>query len=87
MSIIFKKQIMKNFGLDTQIMGLDPMSYIAGLIEKNEKNEIDLERMKQSVAGLKQFNNHARLRLDAAKYELKAKEFELEQLKQNKAES
>lgn len=78
---------MKNFGLDTQIMGLDPMSYIAGLIEKNEKNEIDLERMKQSVAGLKQFNNHARLRLDAAKYELKAKEFELEQMKQNKAES
>lgn len=70
---------MENYGLDTPIMGQSFMSYIASLIEQNEKQEIEIERAKQSVSMLKQFNNHARLRLDASKHSLKLKEFELEQ--------
>ena len=78
---------MKSFELETQIEGHNAMEYMASLIEKNEKQEIEIERGKLSVAVLKQMNNRSRLLLDAAKYELKAKEFELEQMKQNKAES
>ena len=78
---------MKNFELETKIQGRDAMSYMARLIEKNEKQEIEIERGKLSVSVLKQMNNRSRLLLDSAKFELKAKEFELEQMKQNKAES
>ena len=78
---------MEQFELKTKIGGKDAMDYMAGLIEKNEKNEIEIERGKLSVAVLKQMNNRSRLLLDAAKFELKAKEFELEQMKQEKVES
>lgn len=66
---------MSKFDLDVTIKGVDAMKYMAGLIEKNEKQEIEIERGKLSVAVLKQMNNRSRLMLDAAKYELKAKEF------------
>ena len=78
---------MKNFELETRINGQDISKYMASLIEKNEKNEIDLERGKLSVAVLKQMNNRSRLLLDAAKFELKTKEFELDQMKKAKAEA
>lgn len=78
---------MEKFELKTQIAGQDAMSYMASLIEKNEKNEIEIERGKLSVLILKQMNNRSRLLLDAAKFELKTKEFELEQMKQTKVES
>ena len=78
---------MKNFELETPINGQDISQYMASLIEKNEKNEIELERGKLSVAVLKQMNNRSRLLLDAAKFELKTKEFELEQMKKTKAEA
>lgn len=78
---------MKQFELETTIAGQNMMSYMANLIEKNEKNEIAVERGKLSVAILKQMNNRSRLLLDAAKFELKTKEFELEQTKQAKAAS
>lgn len=78
---------MKNFELETKIQCRDAMSYMASLIEKNERNEIEIERGKLSVAVLKQMNNRSRLLLDAAKFELKTKEFELEQMKQSKSES
>lgn len=78
---------MKQYELGTRISGKDAMSYMASLIEKNEKNEIEIERGKLSVAVLKQMNNRSRLLLDAAKFELKTKEFELEQMKQEKTES
>lgn len=72
---------MQNFELQTKIQGVNTMEYMASLIEKNEKQEIDIERGKLSVAVLKQMNNRSRLLLDAAKYELKLKEFELEKKK------
>lgn len=78
---------MKQFELETTIAGQNMMSYMANLIEKNEKNEIEVERGKLSVSVLKQMNNRSRLLLDAAKFELKTKEFELEQMKQAKAEA
>ena len=72
---------MQNFELQTKIQGVNTMQYMASLIEKNEKQEIEIERGKLSVAVLKQMNNRSRLLLDAAKYELKLKEFELEKKK------
>lgn len=78
---------MKQFELEATIAGQNMMSYMANLIEKNEKNEIAVERGKLSVAILKQMNNRSRLLLDAAKFELKTKEFELEKMKQAKAEA
>lgn len=72
---------MQDFELQTKIQGVNTMDYMASLIEKNEKQEIEIERGKLSVAVLKQMNNRSRLLLDAAKYELKLKEFELEKKK------
>ena len=65
-----------NFGLDQNIDGMDAMQYMAHLIEKNEKQEIEIERGKLAVGILKQMNNRSRLLLDAAKFELKCKEME-----------
>lgn len=70
---------MNRFGLGTNISGIDQQKYMAQLLEKNEKQEIEIERGKLSVAILKQMNNRSRLLLDAAKFELKEKEFNLNQ--------
>ena len=78
---------MKQFELETTIAGQNMMSYMANLIEKNEKNEIEIERGKLSVSVLKQMNNRSRLLLDAAKFELKTKEFEMEKMKQSNSAS
>lgn len=67
---------MNKFDLDVKISGVDAVKYMASLIEKNEKQEIDIERGKLNVAVLKQMNNRSRLLLDAAKYELKVRELE-----------
>jgi hypothetical protein len=66
----------KKFGLDQNIGGVDAMAYMAKLIEKNENQEIEIERGKLAVGLLKQMNNRSRLLLDAAKFELKCKELE-----------
>ena len=70
---------MDNFELNTKIQGANAMEYMASLIEKNEKQQIEIERGKLSVAVLKQMNNRSRLLLDAAKYELKKTEVEKQQ--------
>ena len=67
----------KKFGLDQNIGGVDAMAYMAKLIEKNENQEIEIERGKLAVGLLKQMNNRSRLLLDAAKFDLKCKELEL----------
>ena len=67
----------KKFGLDQNISGVDAMAYMAKLIEKNENQEIEIERGKLAVGLLKQMNNRSRLLLDAAKFDLKCKELEL----------
>lgn len=67
---------MSNFELETKIQGVSASEYMASLVERNEKQEIEIERGKLSVAVLKQMNNRSRLLLDAAKFELKRKESE-----------
>lgn len=62
-----------NFELDTPIAGKSTMEYMANLLEQNEKQELDIERGKLSVAVLKQMNNRSRLLIDAAQFEYKLK--------------
>lgn len=68
------KNLLHELRLDTQIHGMDLSSYMAELLEKNDRNEIEIEKGKLSVAILKQMNNHSRLVLDAYKYKQKARE-------------
>lgn len=77
---------MRKFELETQIQGKNAMEYMASLIEKNESQEIEIERGKLSVAILKQMNNRSRLLLDAAKYELRKAEQERMAATMNKKE-
>ena len=65
---------MKRFELDTKVAGIGQQEFMARLLEKNEKLEIEIERGKLSVAILKQMNNRSRLLIDAAKFELKEEE-------------
>lgn len=67
---------MENFGLDQTVSGMNVEEYISLQLENIEKIEIDIEKEKIKNSYLKQMNNHSRLRLDAAKYELKKAEFE-----------
>lgn len=60
--------------LDQKVEGKDMMQFMADLVEKNEKQEIEIERGKLSVSILKQMNNYSRLKLDAEKFELKKAE-------------
>jgi len=66
---------MNRFALDTQVSGMALDEYMARLLEKNENQEIEIERGKLTVSILKQMNNRSRLLLDAAKFELKSREF------------
>ena len=69
---------MENYGLDQKIDGMNVVAYISAQLERIEKAEVNLEKEKVKNSYLKQLNNHSRLRLDAAKYELKRMEFEKE---------
>lgn len=71
-----KNNNMSRFELETPIEGKNAMEYMASLIQKNESQEIEIERGKLNVAILKQMNNRSRLLLDAAKYELRKAEQE-----------
>lgn len=61
----------ERFGLDTQIEGKDVVEYLADLIEKNDEQQVEVERCKLTVSIVKQMNNRIRLELDAAKFALK----------------
>ena len=67
---------MVDFGLEQKIEGRSVAAYISAQLERIEKAEVSLEKEKIKNSYLKQLNNHSRLRLDAAKYELKKAEFE-----------
>lgn len=62
---------MERFEFNYKVAGKEPMDYMAELLEKNEKRELEIERGKMAVGILKQINNRHRLLLDAAKFELK----------------
>ena len=67
---------MEDFGLEQKIEGYSVADYIAKQLEAIEKKDVELEKEKIKNSYLKQLNNHSRLRLDAAKFELKKLEFE-----------
>ena len=69
---------MADFGLEQKIEGMNVAAYISAQLESIEKAEVNLEKEKIKNSYLKQLNNHSRLRLDAAKFELKKLEFEKE---------
>ena len=69
---------MENFGLNQKIDGMNVVAYISAQLERIEKAEVSVEKEKIKNSYLKQLNNHSRLRLDAAKFELKKMEFEKE---------
>lgn len=71
------KKIKQRFEFNAKVMGQEPMDYMASLLEKNEKQEIEIERGKLSVSILKQMHNRNRLLVDAAKFELKEMESKL----------
>lgn len=71
---------MKDFGLNVPVSGKTQEEFMAELLQANEKREIEIERGKLAVSILKQMNNRSRLLLDAAKFELKSKEFELQNI-------
>lgn len=73
----------KKFDLNVQVAGQPVMEYMSSLIERNERQEIEIERGKLSVSVLKQMNNRSRLMLDAAKYELKRLEYEKQESLEN----
>ena len=66
----------KNYGLDQKVNSKSIQESMADLLERNERNEIELERAKVSIAIYKQMNNNSRLKLDAAKLDLRCKQFE-----------
>lgn len=70
---------MVDFGLEQKIEGMNVAAYISAQLERIEKTEVNLEKEKIKNSYLKQLNNHSRLRLDAAKFELKRLEFEKNQ--------
>lgn len=60
-------------GLDTPISGKDMMDYMSALCERNDAQQIEIERAKITIGILKQMHNHSRLLL-------KAKEVEMEMI-------
>ena len=71
---------MENYGFKQKVTGLSLEQFMAGMLEKNEKMEMEIDRGKLSVSILKQMNNLSRLKLDAAKFELKKMQFETTKL-------
>lgn len=65
---------MDKFELHQKIDGKNAMQFMAELLEKNEKQTIEIERGKLTIGVLKQMNNRSRLMLDASKHELKERE-------------
>ncbi len=61
----------KEFDLDVTVNGMGQQEYMAELLARNERKELELDRAKMSVAILKQMNNRSRIMLDAAKFRLK----------------
>jgi len=65
----------KRFELDVKIEGQGAMEYMASLLEQNDSQKMEIERVKASVSVLKQMNNYNRSLIDAAKFQLKEWEF------------
>lgn len=74
------EDVRKRFGLDTKIMGKEPLEYISNLIERIQNQQVEIECAKAEIAGMKQFNNTVKNHIDATRVVLK--EIELKTLAQ-----
>ena len=68
------EELKKKFEIGQKIEGKDPMQYMADLIERNEKEEIEIERLKGSVSILKQMNNYTKNLIDSVRVAIKENE-------------
>lgn len=68
---------MENFGLDQTINGMDMPRYMAHLLECNEKNEMDIARVKQSNATLKTMVSYSNTARNVAVIELNRRKLDL----------
>jgi len=68
------EKLLEITGLQTKINGKKIPDYIAELIERNEKQQIEIERGKLTISALKQINNYSRIALDVEKLKHKLKE-------------
>lgn len=73
----------KRFELGVKISGKNAMEWMSEQLTRFDEQAVDIERGKLKVAMLKQMNNRSRLLLDAAKYELKARELAMSEAKEN----
>ncbi len=69
---------MSKFDLDVRVSGKPIMKYMADLLERNDKRQIDIDRARINVHLLKQMNNRSRLMIEAARHELNEKRFEMD---------
>ena len=64
----------KKIGILTKVSGMSIPDFLADLIERNEKQQIEIERGKLTISALKQMNNYSRIALDVEKLKHKLKE-------------
>lgn len=64
----------KKIGILTKVSGMSIPDFVADLIERNEKQQIEIERGKLTISALKQINNYCRIALDVEKLKHKLKE-------------
>ncbi len=70
------ENVLKQMELDTPIGGMNPMAYMASIIDHNDQDLIAIEKGKLNIAVLQQMNNRSRIILDAYKFQLKKNEQE-----------
>ena len=57
-----------------KINGQSMLTYMANLLERNDSNQIELERCREANKTLRQMNNQMRLQLESDKFEYKRDE-------------
>lgn len=70
---------MQDFGLNQQVQGMSMPEYMAHILEENENQKMELERVKLAKEVLKQIHNHSRLCIDSVKLTYKEKEIGLKE--------
>lgn len=66
-----------DYGLNQSVSGMTMPQYMAHLLEENESQHMEIERVKMSNNILKQMNNHSRLKIDSVKLDYKKEDIEL----------
>ena len=67
---------MQQMELATPVGGMNAMDYMVTVIERNDNDQITIEKGKLTISVFQQMNNRSRIILDAYKYQLKKNELE-----------